>query len=376
MNCYNPQPSIFSPNLNSESGNSSPPAPADRAMKPERWQQIKGLYESALRCDEGKRASFLDQACAGDPALRREVESLLAYENRGDGVGDGFIETPALEVAARALTEEKAESLVGRQLGSYKILSFIGAGGMGEVYQARDTKLGREVALKVLPEVFARDAERLGRFRREALLLASLNHPNIAAIYGLEESEGVCYLVLELVPGKTLAERVDAGPLDVREALRICGQIAEGLEAAHDRGIVHRDLKPANIKVTAEGKVKVLDFGLAKTVAGDGPRSFAFPHGDRRRNRERRDSRDGRLHEPGAGAGPAAEQADRHLVVRLRAVRIADRTKDVCGGHGVRHRRPDPGPGTGLEDAARNDSGKHPPAVASMSGKGFAAPSS
>ena len=183
---------------------------------------------------------------------------------------DGFIETPALEVAARALTEEKAESLVGRQLGSYKILSFIGAGGMGEVYRARDTKLGREVALKVLPEVFARDAERLGRFRREALLLASLNHPNIAAIYGLEESEGVCYLVLELVPGKTLAERVDAGPLDVREALRICGQIAEGLEAAHDRGIVHRDLKPANIKVTAEGKVKVLDFGLAKTVVGEG----------------------------------------------------------------------------------------------------------
>src|SRR5688572_12043461 len=179
-------------------------------MKPERWQQIKGLYESALRCDEGKRRSFLDQACAGDPELRREVEFLLAYEN-GE---DGFIEIPALEVAARALTEEKVESLVGRQLGSYKILSFIGAGGMGEVYRARDTKLGREVALKVLPEVFARDAERLGRFRREALVLASLNHPNIAAIYGLEESEGVGYLVLELVSGKTLAELIDGGPLD------------------------------------------------------------------------------------------------------------------------------------------------------------------
>src|SRR5688572_17292598 len=124
-------------------------------MKPERWQQIKGLYESALRCDEGKRRSFLDQACAGDPSLRREVASLLAYENRGDGPGDGFIETPALEVVARTLTEEKSESLVGRQLGSYQVLSFLGAGGMGEVYQARDTKLGREVALKVLPEVFA-----------------------------------------------------------------------------------------------------------------------------------------------------------------------------------------------------------------------------
>src|ERR1700680_3099193 len=157
----------------------------------------------------------------------------------------------------------------GPQLGSYEVLSQIGAGGMGEVYQAHDTKLGRDVAIKVLPEAFAHDAERLSRFQREAKMLASLNHPNIATIHGLEHSGGTSYLVLELVSGETLAERVKAGPLDIEEALKIAVQIAEALEAAHEKNIIHRDLKPANVKVTPEGKVKVLDFGLAKAFAGD-----------------------------------------------------------------------------------------------------------
>ena len=156
------------------------------------------------------------------------------------------------------------------KLGSYEISGAIGAGGMGEVYQAHDTKLGRDVAIKVLPDAFAHDADRLARFQREAKILASLNHPNIAMIHGLEQSNSTHYLVMELVPGETLAERIkreDAVP--VEEALKIAVQIAEALEAAHEKGIIHRDLKPANVKVTPEGKVKVLDFGLAKAFAGD-----------------------------------------------------------------------------------------------------------
>ena len=140
---------------------------------------------------------------------------------------------------------------------------------MGEVYQAKDRKLGRDVAIKVLPEEFAKDADRVARFQREAKLLASLNHPNIAAIHGLEESGGTNFLVLELVEGETLADQIKRGPIPVEESLKLALQIAEALEAAHEKGVIHRDLKPANIKVTPDGKVKVLDFGLAKAFAGE-----------------------------------------------------------------------------------------------------------
>ena len=159
---------------------------------------------------------------------------------------------------------------VGTRLGSYEIVSPLGAGGMGEVYRARDAKLNRDVAIKVLPAGFAEDRERVARFRREAQVLASLNHPHIAAIYGLEHTDGVDALVLELVEGETLAERLAVGPLPVDEALETARQIARALEAAHERGIVHRDLKPANVKLTPAGEVKVLDFGLAKALAVDG----------------------------------------------------------------------------------------------------------
>src|SRR6202142_2300454 len=159
----------------------------------------------------------------------------------------------------------------GTKLGSYEVVAQIGAGGMGEVYQAHDTKLGRDVAIKVLPEAFAHDPERLSRFQREAKMLAALNHPNIATIYGLEQANGTSYLVMELVSGETLADRVKReGAVPIEEALAIAKQIAEALEAAHEKGIVHRDLKPANVKVTPEGKVKVLDFGLAKAFSDDG----------------------------------------------------------------------------------------------------------
>ena len=148
----------------------------------------------------------------------------------------------------------------GARLGSYEIQAQLGAGGMGEVYRARDTKLDRDVAIKVLPESFAKDAERLARFTREAKTLASLNHPNIAAIYGLEESEGITALVMELVEGDDLSQRIARGAIPLDEALPIATQIAEALEAAHEQGVIHRDLKPANIKVRADGMLKVLDF--------------------------------------------------------------------------------------------------------------------
>src|SRR5688572_30327631 len=155
----------------------------------------------------------------------------------------------------------------GTRLGSYEVVAPLGAGGMGEVYRARDSRLGRDVAIKVLPDSFLADPSRLSRFDREAHLLASLNHPNIGAVYGFEELGTSRFLVLELVPGETLSERLAEGPLPPGEALGIMRQIAEALEAAHEQGIVHRDLKPANVKVTPTGKVKVLDFGLAKALA-------------------------------------------------------------------------------------------------------------
>jgi len=157
----------------------------------------------------------------------------------------------------------------GTHLGVYEVTAQIGEGGMGQVYRARDTKLDRDVALKILPELFAHDPDRLARFEREAKTLASLNHPNIAAIYGLEETDGFRALVLELVEGPTLADRIAQGPLPLDDALPIARQIAEALEAAHDKGVIHRDLKPANVKVTLDGKVKVLDFGLAKLLEAD-----------------------------------------------------------------------------------------------------------
>jgi serine/threonine protein kinase len=230
-------------------------------MTSERQRQIEEIFQAALDRDAPSRAAFLAQACAGDEALRREVESLLAHHR----TTEHFIETPAMEVTAKKLAAI-AGSPVGRHIGPYHVLSLLGSGGMGEVYRARDPKLSRDVALKVLPELFAQDRDRLSRFKREAQVLAALNHPNIAAIYGFEDSGGVQALVLELVEGATLAHRIARGPILLDEALLIAKQIAGALEAAHEHGIIHRDLKPPNIKLRPDGAVKVLDFGLAKAL--------------------------------------------------------------------------------------------------------------
>ncbi len=231
-------------------------------MSDPRWTSVDRLLEAALERAPEERDAFLREAC-GDETLRREVESLLAH-----GTGD-FLERPAIELAGTFPTEERTESLVGRQLGAHRIVGLLGRGGMGEVYRALDTQLGREVAIKILPRIFQTDPERRARFDREARVLASLNHPHIGGIHGLENLEGTPALILELVEGDTLAERLARGPIPINEALPIARQIAEALEAAHDKGIVHRDLKPANIKITSKGVVKVLDFGLAKAAGNE-----------------------------------------------------------------------------------------------------------
>jgi len=173
----------------------------------------------------------------------------------------------------------------GDRAGVYEVGSLLGAGGMGEVYRAKDTKLGRDVALKILPASFTNDPERVARFRREAQVLASLNHPHIAQIHGLEEVDGAQFLVLEFVDGESLEKRIARGPIPVDEALSIAKQIAEALEAAHEKGIIHRDLKPANIALTKDGQVKVLDFGLAKAAEAT---SGSFDAAPRRRSRRPR----------------------------------------------------------------------------------------
>jgi len=215
-------------------------------MSDHQWARVEDIFHQAVELAPESRAVFLDQACGGNESLRREVESLLDHESEN---GSTFAH-PAADQPPQTIAH-------------YRILSKLGQGGMGAVYRATDTKLGREVAIKVLPAFFAEDPDRLARFTREAKVLASLNHPNIAQIYGIEESNGVRALVMELVPGKTLGALVKPGPLPIETALNYAKQIADALEAAHEKGITHRDLKPANIMVTPEGVVKVLDFGLA-----------------------------------------------------------------------------------------------------------------
>ncbi len=232
-------------------------------MSDARWRRVQDLYHGALERPAPVRAEFLSQECAGDAGLLHEVQSLL----------DQPISADQFLVAGESSPDDTSSVHIGQRLGVYQVTAFIGRGGMGEVYRARDTKLARDVAIKVLPGDVASDPERLSRFQREARVLASLNHPHIGAIHGLEEADGIRALVLELVEGDTLADRIARGPIPLTETLAIARQIADALGAAHKKGIIHRDLKPANIKVTPDGVVKVLDFGLAKATAGDGSAS-------------------------------------------------------------------------------------------------------
>ena len=231
-------------------------------MTPDRHRLVGEIYHAALEVETERRAALLDEACAGDDALRRRVEALLAAHDRA---GE-FLETPALEAAAAILAEEPEREMVGRSLGPYDVLSLLGRGGMGDVYLARDGRLGRKVALKLLPDAFTRDADRLRRFEREARAASALSHPNIIAIFEIGEADGVHYIAAEYVDGQTLRQRLGAGPVELPEALDTAIQIAAALEAAHEAGIVHRDVKPENVMLRRDGYVKVLDFGLAKLI--------------------------------------------------------------------------------------------------------------
>src|SRR5262245_19940962 len=232
-------------------------------IEPQQWERIEWLYHAALDREANERAAFLAAACAGDEALRRQVELLLSCDARAED----FIEAPALEFAAHLQTEEQESSLIGRRLGPYQILALIGAGGMGEVHLALDTRLGRKVAVKLLLAEFTADAERLRRFKQEARAASALNHPNIITVYEIGEIEGRRFIVTEYVEGETLRQRMARAPqrrIGLSETLEIAVQVAAALQAAHEARITHRDIKPENVMLRTDGMVKVLDFGLAK----------------------------------------------------------------------------------------------------------------
>jgi eukaryotic-like serine/threonine-protein kinase len=236
-------------------------------MNPDRWRQIGQLYHSALEMELEERAAFLDGACGDDAELRREVESLLQARQQADGFIDGKVAGVA-DVINEIAAHQQTTSLVGRSLGHYQALSLIGAGGMGRVYLAEDTRLGRKVALKLLPAAFTQDKERVRRFKQEARAASSLNHPNILTIHEIGEAStaegGAHFIVSEFVEGETLRAALRGGRLDVGKATAIAEQVAGALSVAHEAGIVHRDIKPENVMARPDGLVKVLDFGLAK----------------------------------------------------------------------------------------------------------------
>jgi Tol biopolymer transport system component len=243
-------------------------------MNSDRWQRVKRLFEAVVDQPAADRPAFLTAAAADDDELRLEVEALLSADAAGAGLSARLPRAPEslladLQAASGGMPSNGPSSpglSAGTRFGNYEVVALLGAGGMGEVYRARDVRLNRSVALKILPGMFSPDPDRLARFGREAQVLAALNHPHIAAIYGFEEAHGVQALVLELVEGPTLADRLRRGSIPIHEALPIARQITDALEAAHEQGIIHRDLKPANIKLRPDGTVKILDFGLAKVL--------------------------------------------------------------------------------------------------------------
>ena len=238
-------------------------------MNPERWEQASRILENALERDPERRAAYLDEVCANDDELRREVESLLLASAQAGSL----LDSPAMAMAAPLFVSDSAKTVVGQSIGHYEIIAALGTGGMGEVYLARDTRLGRQVALKLLPAYLRGDSDRLRRFEQEARAASSLNHPNVCMIHEVGEMEdGRHYIVMEHIEGVTLRERMVIKPLTLREVLDAAVQVASALEAAHTAGVIHRDIKPENIMLRRDGYLKVLDFGLAKLTEKPGER--------------------------------------------------------------------------------------------------------
>src|SRR5438128_11226417 len=229
-------------------------------MTPARLRTIEEIYRTALDQEPDQIRAFLDTACEGDEVLRRKVEALQASRERAGN----FIETSAVGLATRIIENGQADLLVGRTIGHYKISKRIGTGGMGEVYLATDMTAGRKAALKLLPERFTGDAERLKRFQQEARAVVGLNHPNILTVYEIGEDHSTHYIASELIEGETLRQRLTRGRMQLSEAIDVAIQVVSALAAAHKAGIVHRDIKPENIMLRPDGYVKVLDFGIAK----------------------------------------------------------------------------------------------------------------
>lgn len=235
-------------------------------MTPDRWLQIDQLLERALELPQAERDAFLTEACGADAGLRREVESLLEAHQEAEG---DFLDSPALEIAARGLAAQREDSLIGKRFGSYHVISVLGVGGMGEVYLARDERLGRRLALKILPSQFIRDSARVERFAREARAVSALNHPNIVTVYDIGQLDGAHFIAMEHVDGQTLREKIQVArhqPLDPKDVVEIALQISAALAAAHEEGVIHRDIKPENLMLRRDDYVKVVDFGLAKLI--------------------------------------------------------------------------------------------------------------
>src|SRR5215472_11902119 len=229
-------------------------------MTSERWQQVNDLFQLAAERTPEERTTFLQTACQGDEGLRREVESLIASFERAEN----FIESPAFEVVPELLTDDRTSAIIGESIGHYHIEALIGVGGMGEVYLARDERLGRKVALKFLPERLTANNTQLSRFKSEARAASALNHPNILTVYEIGTEGNRHFIATEFIEGVTLRAALARGKMGVHEALDVAVQVASALNAAHKAGVVHRDIKPENIMIRPDGYVKVLDFGLAK----------------------------------------------------------------------------------------------------------------